>query len=134
MVLSESLLASIGACLAFLAALISLVGAIGMLRFPDFFSRLHPASLKDSLALPCLIVGLICVTGLELESAKLVLVLVFVLATGPAAAHALAHSALIVQHEAEADVVANETLNEALHLGRHERMQDSPGHRDGDAI
>ena len=69
-------------------------GAVGVLRLPDFFSRVHAAGITESLATPLILFGLMFQIGLSLESLKLFLVVVLVLATGPSATHAMAGAAL----------------------------------------
>lgn len=69
-------------------------GGVGVLRLPDFFSRVHAAGITETLATPLILFGLIFQIGLSLESVKLFLVVIFVLATGPSATHAMAGAAL----------------------------------------
>ncbi|MCG8379918.1 MAG: monovalent cation/H(+) antiporter subunit G [Proteobacteria bacterium] len=70
------------------------IGLIGVYRMPDFFTRLHAASIVDTLGTIFIIFGLLLYSGINLVSAKLILIMLFVLITTPAAAHALAKSAL----------------------------------------
>lgn len=74
--------------------LVLITGAIGMLRFPDFFTRLHAASVVDTLGCMLIVLGLLLQAGFTIVSIKLVLIVIFILFTSPAAAHALAKSAL----------------------------------------
>ena len=69
-------------------------GGVGLLRFPDFFTRLHAGGVTETLATPLIIVGLMLQIELSLDTAKLLLILVFVLATNPTATHAMAKAAL----------------------------------------
>lgn len=71
-----------------------ITGAVGVLRFPDFFSRIHAAGITESMATPLILIGLILQIGWSLESVKLFLIMIFVLATGPTATHAMASAAL----------------------------------------
>ena len=70
-------------------------GAIGMIRFPDFFSRSHAASLMDSLGLPLTLLGLVLYFPLGLVTVKLLLLIWFAMTTSSTASHALAKAALI---------------------------------------
>lgn len=70
------------------------VSAVGVLRMPDFFTRLHAAGVVDTLGTMLIVAGLVLQSGLTLVSAKLVLILVFILYTTPTATHALAKAAL----------------------------------------
>ncbi len=71
-----------------------IIGLIGVYRMPDFYTRLHAASIIDTLGTMLILFGLIIYHGLTLISLKLLLILVFILITTPTAAHALAKSAL----------------------------------------
>lgn len=71
-----------------------IISTIGMLRFPDFFTRLHAASIADTLGSMLIIAGLILQVGFDFIAIKLLLIFFFVLFTTPTAAHALAKAAL----------------------------------------
>ena len=71
-----------------------IIGLSGVYRMPDFYTRLHAASIIDTLGTMLILFGLIIHHGLTLISLKLLLILVFILITTPTAAHALAKSAL----------------------------------------
>ena len=68
-------------------------GAVGLFKFPDFFTRVHAASVTDSQAAGFIITGLILQTDFDLVAVKLVFILIFLLLTCPTASHALAKSA-----------------------------------------
>ena len=68
-------------------------GAVGLFRFPDFFTRVHAASVTDSIAAILIIGGLLLQTSFDLNTAKLVFILLFLMVTSPTASHALAKSA-----------------------------------------
>ncbi len=71
-----------------------LVGSIGIIRLPDFYSRSHATSKSDTLGLLLVLVGLAIFEGITLNSLKLMLVMAFVALTNPVGAHALARAAL----------------------------------------
>jgi len=71
-----------------------LIGALGMIRMPDMFTRLHAASIIDTLGMGFIILGLILQAGLTLVTAKLIIVAGLVLLMSPVATHALAQAAL----------------------------------------
>lgn len=71
-----------------------LIGAIGVLRFPDFYTRLHAVSVCDTLGAGLVLVGLMLQGGLSLVTVKLLLMFCFMMFTGPTAVHALAQAAL----------------------------------------
>ena len=75
-------------------ALLSVIGGIGMHRFPDFYSRVHAAGTTDTLCAALILLGLGLHAGLSLASFKLLLIFAFLLFTSPTASHALANAAL----------------------------------------
>ncbi len=74
--------------------LFSIVGAIGLLRMPDFYTRVHAASVTDTLGVGFILLGLILQAGWTLVTAKLVIIGLLIFFTSPAATHALARAAL----------------------------------------
>lgn len=71
------------------------VGAIGVLRMPDFFTRLHAASLTDTMGAGLIIGALMIESGWTLNFVRLFLILFFLMFTSPVATHALSHAALL---------------------------------------
>ena len=71
-------------------AIFLLIGAIGILRFPDFYTRLHAVSVCDTLGAGLVLAGLMLQGGLSLVTVKLLLIFYFMIFTGPTAVHALA--------------------------------------------
>jgi multicomponent Na+:H+ antiporter subunit G len=86
-VLSWILLTLGGACV--------LIGGIGGLRLPNFYARIHAASLTDTMASLLIFTGMILQAGLSLASLKLLAIMLFLLLTGPTATYALANAALL---------------------------------------
>jgi multicomponent Na+:H+ antiporter subunit G len=74
-------------------AFFMLIGSIGLIRLPDFFSRTHATGKVDTLAIWLVIIGLIFYEGFTLNSAKLVTIMIFVGLTNPTATNALARAA-----------------------------------------
>lgn len=72
----------------------AIVGGVGIVRLPDFFSRLHGGGVTDTMGAGLIMVGLMLQSGLALGTVKLLMVLFFLLVTSPTACHALAQSAL----------------------------------------
>lgn len=77
-----------------LGAGFSVVGGIGILRLPDFYSRLHAAGITDTLGAGLVLVGLMLQAGLTLTTLKLLIILAFMWLASPTATHALAKAAL----------------------------------------
>ncbi len=75
-----------------------LSGAVGLLRLPEFFSRIHASSVTDALAAPLLIFGVMLQMDLSLDTVKLLMVLGFLLGTAPTATHAMVKAALVDGH------------------------------------
>jgi len=71
-----------------------LIGALGVLRLPDFYTRLHAVSICDTLGAGLVLAGLMLQGGLSLVTVKLLLMFYFMIFTGPTAVHALAEAAL----------------------------------------
>jgi multicomponent Na+:H+ antiporter subunit G len=74
--------------------LFCVVGAIGMLRMPDFYTRLHAASVIETLGGGLILFGLLLQAGFTLVSVKLVIVGLLVFFASPTATHALAKAAM----------------------------------------
>jgi multicomponent Na+:H+ antiporter subunit G len=72
-----------------------LAGAIGILRFPDFYSRLHPAGKLDTMGQFAALLGMALYLlndlslGSVLTALKIMLIVVFVFITSPTATHAI---------------------------------------------
>ena len=75
--------------------LFCMIGAIGLLRMPDFYTRMHAASVVDTIGAGLMLVGLLLQAGLTLVGAKLVVIGPLLLFTSPTATHALARAALL---------------------------------------
>jgi multicomponent Na+:H+ antiporter subunit G len=72
----------------------SIISAIGILRFPDVYTRMHAAGIGDTLALGALVAGMILQAGWTIVTAKLLLILLFMFFASPATTHALAKAAI----------------------------------------
>lgn len=70
------------------------IGAVGLLRMPDFFTRMHAASLVETLGAAFILLGLMLQTGPTLVTVKLLAIGVLLFFTSPVATHALARAAL----------------------------------------
>lgn len=83
-----------GALLA-LGGFFVLVGGVGVLRMPDLYTRMHAASVTETLGTMLIMAGLMVVSGWNLASFKLFAILLFLLFTGPVSAYAMANAATI---------------------------------------
>jgi multicomponent Na+:H+ antiporter subunit G len=83
-------------------------GGVGALRMPDFYTRMHAASLTDTLGTILVLLGIILQAGLSLAAIKLAAIMVFLLLTCPTAAYALANAARLSGLAPEQGVVDEE--------------------------
>lgn len=83
-----------GSAVVLLGSAFMVIGALGVVRMPDVFTRLHAASVSDTFGVGLILIGLILVGGLTLVSVKLAFLLAFLFLTGPVATHAVARAAL----------------------------------------
>ena len=74
--------------------LFTIVGGIGLLRMPEFYTRVHAASVTDTLGAGLILLGLMLQAGWTLVAAKLAIIGLLIFFTSPAAAHALVSAAL----------------------------------------
>lgn len=74
-------------------AIFCMIGGLGLLRFPDFYSRLHGAGITDTLGAGLVLTGLMLQGGLSMVTVKLVIILTCLWLTSPTATHALAKAA-----------------------------------------
>ena len=87
----------IGTTFILLGALILFVGAVGIVRFPGFYARLHAAGKGDTMGQGLIILGLFVVTVFDAEGTwndafKLLVIAFFVFILNATATHALARA------------------------------------------
>lgn len=71
-----------------------MAGVIGILRLPDFYTRLHAMGKCDTLGVALVLIALAIHEGVSLYSLKIILISVFVWLANPTATHALGRAAL----------------------------------------
>ena len=71
-----------------------IIGGIGLVRMPDFYTRVHAASVTETLGAGLFLLGLMVQAGLTLVCAKLVMIGILILFMSPTATHALTRAAL----------------------------------------
>jgi multicomponent Na+:H+ antiporter subunit G len=84
----------IGGGLVVIGGLFMLIGAVGILRMPDVFTRMHAASVADTLGAGLTLVGLMLIAGLSLVTVKLGFLVLFFGLISPVSTHAIARAAL----------------------------------------
>ena len=70
------------------------IAVIGLVRLPDFFSRVHAVTKSETLGIALLLLGLLVYAGVGLTGLKLALILLFVAIANPAGAHVLTRAAV----------------------------------------
>jgi len=83
----------VGAFLTFCGFLFMLGGAIGVLRFPDFYTRLHAARAADGVGAAIFLVGLAVLSGDAGVMLRLLVLGVLIVALAPIMAHLSANAA-----------------------------------------
>ena len=84
----------IGFALIFLGSVISIVGAIGLIRFPDIYSRTHAQTVVNVGGTCLILIGVVFESPLfSLYSIKSLLLIVFIFLTSPVGTHAIARAA-----------------------------------------
>lgn len=87
-----------------LGGVLCITGGVGLLRMPDFFSRVHASGVTETLASPLLLIGLMLQMDWSLDMIKVVMILLLVLATNPTATHAMSKATL---HGGQRPLVSN---------------------------
>ncbi len=88
----------IGGLFCLVGALLATVGTIGVIRFPDFYTRLHAAGVTDTLAMTLLLAGMAFLPETSWPVAfKLLCIWLFMILTCPTACHAIAHAAHVAE-------------------------------------
>ena len=75
--------------------LFCIVGALGLLRMPDFFTRMHATSVIETLGAGFILLGLMLQAGFTLVAVKLLFIGVLIFFASPTATHALARAAMV---------------------------------------
>ncbi len=89
-----------------------ITGGIGVLRFPDFFTRMHAAGITDTFGSGFILIGLMALSGHHwLVLVKLVFIFLFGLLTNPTSSHALAKAAI---HSGIKPELGQQTIKKSL--------------------
>ena len=78
-----------------LGSILCIIGGLGLLRLPDFYSRMHGGGITDTLGASLVLLGLIFQSGLTIITVKLVMILAILLITSPTSTHAVGKAALM---------------------------------------
>lgn len=98
-----------------------LIGAVGLNRLPDFYTRTHAVGMVDTFSAPLILIGLLLQSHQPLVAAKLVLILVFLFFTSPTASHALVRAAFF---HGLRPLLKDQAYDDSLRAGT---LDDPPG-------
>lgn len=84
----------LSACLLILGAVFFLAGTLGLLRFPDIYTRLHALIKADNIGLGLIVAGLSMQAGSWAVTGKLLLIWLLVMFAGASVSHLIAKTAL----------------------------------------
>lgn len=84
----------ISGTLVIMGSLACVVGSLGLIRMPDFYTRMHAGSVTETLGVGFILLGLMVLEGWSLVTVKLAMMGVLVYFVSPTASHALAKAAL----------------------------------------
>lgn len=87
----------------------AVVGGVGIVRLPEFFSRLHGGGVTDTLGAGLILLGLCFQIGSGFILVKLLMILFFLMVSSPSSCHALARSALSQGVKPELEIDTYET-------------------------
>lgn len=117
----------LGSFLLIFGTIFCFLGAIGALRFPDFYTRVHATSLTDSFGAIFILIGLMMFTNCNMVTIKLIFILVFILITSPVAAYAMvnaAWNASLLPWQKSSHKIANDELQNRPVLHSTEECQE----------
>jgi len=103
-----------GFCL-LIGSFLCISGGIGILRFPDFYTRMHAVGVTDTLAAGLILIGLMLLSTDFFVFAKLVMILLLTLLIGPTTSHVLAKTAM------------HNGLKPKLHANAKRQVKDKEG-------
>ncbi|ADM08723.1 hypothetical protein PB2503_03232 [Parvularcula bermudensis HTCC2503] len=72
-----------------------IIGSLGILRFPDFYTRLHAAGITDTFGADLVLLAMALQAPDLITAIKLFMIFVFLVLTSPVSTHAAAHAAFV---------------------------------------
>lgn len=76
-----------------MGCILIVISSLGVVRFPDIYSRLHPAGKSDTLGQTLILLGLMVFEGFSLISVKILIIMVFLYVANPTATHFIVKAA-----------------------------------------
>ena len=83
-----------GALCLLIGSFLCISGGVGLLRFPDFYTRMHAVGVTDTLGAGMILIGLMFYSPDFIIFSKLVMILLLTLLIGPTTSHVLAKAAM----------------------------------------
>jgi multicomponent Na+:H+ antiporter subunit G len=108
-----------GAALIAAGSILILIAAVGVLRMPDVYTRMHAAGITDSCGAFLILGGFACYAGLSVVTFKLFIIGALLFFSGPVATHALANAAL------HAGVVPKLFADRRRQFEEHEQLNEA---------
>lgn len=84
-----------------------IVGTIGILRFPDIYTRAHSTAKCDTLGTVLILLALIIYNGLNFVSLKILLIIIFIWITSPTSTHLIAKANYIQEENKDKKIIKN---------------------------
>ena len=83
----------IGNVLLGIGAACALVGAMGIVRLPDVYNRIHAQTVSIVGGVVLMLIGISFIEGISLYSLKALIIALFIFLTNPVGSHAIARAA-----------------------------------------
>ncbi len=77
-----------------LGFIVTIISAVGILKFPDFLTRLHASSVGETMGIVLMGIGFILYEGASFVSIKIVLIILSVFLVNPVGTHLISKAAL----------------------------------------
>ena len=85
----------LGWFLVLLGSIFIMISAIGSIKMPDFYSKLHAIGVGDSCGAPLCLLGFCFINGLGMISLKIILLFILIVLLSPTSTHALIRSGVV---------------------------------------
>lgn len=90
----ETLMSISSALFLFIGSFLCVSGGVGILRFPDFYTRMHAVGVTETLATAMILIGLMLQNPGGIVDLKLIIIMLMTFFISPTASHALAKAAM----------------------------------------
>lgn len=85
----------LGWLLILIGLFIIISGVIALYRLPDFYTKLHGASIIECAGIPCCLLGLALMQGGIISAIKIIIMMILIFFLNPVSTHALGRASLI---------------------------------------